>query len=282
MAEADDKAAEQAKAEADAKAKAEADAKAQADAKTKADADAKAAAEAKAKAEAEAGPKTLDEARALIAELKAKADAGGNMPEWAQKRVDQITGKFRDEERKRVALEKQLEEARSGKPVTVSDDEINARAAALAADQEYDRKCRDVISAGKKAVPEFDSAVAKLHQISPALNAQNAPNMPRPFVEALIELDNAPRIIAELAKAENNDEAARIMAMPPSKQGVALAKFASKLTPLREVSKTPPPPDTLVNGRAKGEPSLDDGTLSMADWVALRNKQIADRRKARA
>lgn len=275
MAEAETKTPEQLAAEADAKAKADGEAKIQAEAKAKEEAD------AKAKAEADAtGPKTLDEALARIKELEAKADSAGNVPEWAQKRIDQITAKYREEERQRVALARQLEEAKAGKPITVSDEELNARAAALAADQEYDRKCRDVIASGKKAIPEFDTSVAKLHQISPALNAQNMPNMPRPFVEALIELDNAPRIIAELAKAENNDEAARIMAMPPSKQGVALAKFASKLTPVREVSKTPPPPGTLVNGRAGGEPSLEDGSLSMADWMALRNKQIADKRKA--
>lgn len=281
MADGDTKTADELKAEADAKAKAEADAK------VAAEAEAKAKAEAEAKAAAEGGPKTLEDALALIADLKTKADAAGNVPEWAQKRIDSLTAKFREEERKAAALAVQLEQAKAGKTaVQPSDEEINARAAAIAAQQAFDSACLKVLSDGRKAIPGFDEAVQRLHTISPAMvkapNGQSVPNMPQPFVEAVLELEQAPRVLAELAKPENNDEAARIMAMPPAKQGVALARFASKLAPPKEVSKTEPPPGTTVSGRTRGVPSLEDDGMSMAEWVALRNKQIAERRKGAA
>ena len=237
----------------------------------------------KAAAEAATLPKTLEAAIAEIKELRTK---GGLVPKWAQDRIDTITGNWRGTEREVAALKTQLEQLKAeGKTVpTINREEVVKEAQALAAETAFNEACIKVLTAGRKDNPDLDKEVQQLHNISPFLikgqNGATVPNMPRPFIEAVLELDAPALVLAELAKPANNDEAARMMALPPSKQGVALAKFAqAKQIGETQVSRVVPPADTTVGGRSRSAPRLEDDKMSTADWMELRNKQLAEKRK---
>jgi|SRR5712664_116005 len=232
---------------------------------------------------ADALPATLEEAIAQIAELKA---AGGTVPKWATDRIDTLTRSWRETERERDALNtqiRQLKEAKPGTSTGMSEADVQARARQIAAADAFNEATGKVLAAGRKEFPDFDTSVQHLHNISPMMvqTPQGAiPSMPIPFLEALIELEAPTKVIAALAKTANNDEAARIMALPPAKQGVALARFASALEDAPIISKAPPPSGTIVTGRARGAPSLyDAGTnkITKEEWMELRTKQVAER-----
>lgn len=228
-------------------------------------------------------PATLEEAIAQIATLKA---AGGTVPKWATDRIDTLTRSWRETERERDALNtqiRQLREAKPGQSTGLSVEDVQKQARVLAAAEAFNDATGKVLAAGRKEFADFDTSVQQLHNISPMMvqTAQGAiPSMPTPFIEALLELDAPTKVIAALAKTQNNDEAARIMSLPPAKQGVALAKFAASISETPLVSRTPAPPATEVRGRARAEPSLyDAGTdkISKEEWMELRTKQVNER-----
>jgi len=254
---------------------------AEAEAKAKADAEAAKAKEAEAAASL---PKTLEEALAEIARLKGE---GAKVPKWAQDRIDTITKHWRETERERDALRGQVEQLKAAKPsakVGYSEEEVRIAAARMASEQAYAEATAKVLAEGRKTFPNFDASLQQLHTISPVLvqtPSGAVPNMPQAFVEAVIELDHPSDVLNALALPVNHDEAARIMALPASRQGVALSKFASALVPPKEISKTPAPGGTTVTGRARGTPTTyDAGKISKEEWFALRNKELADKAAA--
>jgi hypothetical protein len=230
-------------------------------------------------------PQTLEEALAEITRLKGE---GAKVPKWAQDRIDTITKHWRETERERDALRGQVEQLKAAKPsqkLGYTEEDVRVAAAKLAQDQAYAEATGKVLAEGRKTFPNFDASLQQLHTISPFMvqTPQGAvPNMPQGFIEAVIELDKPEEVLNELALPANHDEAARIMALPPSRQGVALARFASAMAPVKEISKTPAPGSLTVSGRARGTPTVyDAGKISKEEWFALRNKELADKAAAR-
>lgn len=245
-----------------------------------------------------ATPQSLEEATAIITALR---EAKGEVPAWANRRIDEITGRFREEERSHAAtkaqmglLNSQIEELRkSGKVVSpavapeVLEQQVQQAARDIAAQQRFNDDCAAVIATGEKEFPDFQQSITKLHAVSPVLvkaaNGATGPQMPTHFIEAVLEMDAPAKLLHELAKQSNHDEAARIMALPPAKQGVALAKFATKTAPAKvEVSKTAPPPETLVTGgKVAADTTVYNDKVSTKDWMEMRNKQVAEARANR-
>lgn len=240
-------------------------------------------------------PATLEDA---LKQIEALRTAQGAPPEWATKRMDQLTQLFRNEERTHAATKAQLAQAtaaietlkKDGKVVTslppeVVEAEVDKRARALADANAYNEACNRTISKGQAAFQDFPAAMQRLHQISPMLADTpqgKVPMMSREFVEAALECDAPEKVLYELAKSSNMDEASRIMALPPSRQGAALAKFAAKLTPSTTVSTVPPPANTAVGGnRVAGDVhDLYNTTTSTSDWMKERQRQIDANRAA--
>ena len=81
-------------------------------------------------------------------------------------------------------------------------------------------------------------------------------------VEAAMETGEAAKVLYELGK--NPDEAARIMALPPTKMAVAVAKIAVKPSSAPAVSKAPPPIKSL-NGSG-GKVETDPSKMTMDEW----------------
>lgn len=236
-------------------------------------------------------PKTLEEAHEKLKALMAQV---GQPPQWAQQRIDTLTRQLRDAERGGEAskaivatLTGQLDEAKRAGKVTIvqpSQDEIMRAAANISANNEYLAKTNKIMQDGQTAFPDFQSSVQKLHMISPftvkGQDGSTIPNMPREFIEAVMEVDAPERVLHELALPVHNDEAARIMALPVARQGVALAKFAAGLKPEVKVSSVAAPPTRTVGGTTRHTTAnLEDEKLPIADFMKLRETQIADRKK---
>lgn len=232
-------------------------------------------------------PKTLEEAISEIGRLKSSL---GEVPKWASTRIDQITKQWRETERERDALRGQVEVLKAAKPSTqvgFTAEQVAEEAKKLTAAQAFADATNKVLGEGRKAFPTFDASLQQLHTISPTFvqtPSGAVPNMPTSFVEAVIELEKPAEVLNALALPANHDEAARIMALAPSKQGVALARFAGTLVPVKEISKTPAPGSVEVSGaRVRGSLTLyDTDKQSKEEWMERRNKEIRDRGNRRA
>ena len=106
------------------------------------------------------------------------------------------------------------------------------------------------------------------------------------MIGILDDLDNGGAILNYLI--DNLDEAERVYALSPAKMAVELTKLSTKIVKeaeekaaaekaakKKEISKVPEPKEP-VNGSAKLSEEPKD-TDSMDDWVAKRNKQVAER-----
>jgi hypothetical protein len=235
------------------------------------------------KASASDLPQTLEDAIKELTELRAMR---GQMPKWASDRIDVLTKSWRETERERDALKGQVEQLKTAKPsaqVGFTAAQVAEEAQRIADDKLFSDATNKVLAEGRKTNPAFDTALQALHNISPVMvqTAQGAvPNMPRSFVEAVIELDKPAEVLSALALPINHDEAARIMALPPSRQGVALSRFQAGLVPEKEISRTPAPGTQVITGRASGTRSTyDAGKMPTAEWMELRNKELREKQK---
>jgi hypothetical protein len=93
----------------------------------------------------------------------------------------------------------------------------------------------------------------------------------RLLVDVALDTENGHRAIMELA--DNPDEAERILALPPHKMALALAKLGEP-APAKPVavSNTPAPIRPPAVGRARGEPDPEKGDMSAyMRWSAKQN-----------
>jgi hypothetical protein len=100
--------------------------------------------------------------------------------------------------------------------------------------------------------------------------AEMASDQQRQVIAAVaMDIDGGQRAIMELA--DKPDEAERILAMPPHRMALALAKLAAPETKPKPVSNLPPPIRPPAVGRARGEPDPERG--SMEDYKRWSAKQ---------
>ena len=144
--------------------------------------------------------------------------------------------------------------------------------------QELRRNGARVYQEGTEKYPDFQQKVQTL--------AQTYGELPIPFLETLYETDSPVDVIHALAS--DLGRAAQILDMSPNKQGLALAKLeaelkakpAAKPAPKPAVSNAPPPIKPQVSGQAVSvDKTTYDEPGSDAEWMALRAKEVAERRK---
>ena len=157
------------------------------------------------------------------------------------------------------------------------DAQIQERAAIIAANQEFNRRCDEVAESARKNYADFDKQVASLVSLVD-------PNDPQgllaynEFLHAALETGEAGRIIHTLGG--DLDEASRILSLSPRRMAVELTRMAAK--PVQELSQTPrpinPAPTNAMGQRTSGspdDPSSDN--MSTEEWMRRRNEQIAAR-----
>lgn len=228
-------------------------------------------------------------------------------PEWAQKRINELTAKRYEAERTakeaertakserdaRVAAEARAAELLSqiaGKTTTeptttkpaLSEEEIDKlateRAKLIAQANEFNKTCNEIVETGKKEFPkDWDEALSNLSLVG-AIGQGVSPE----FLETVTELKNPAKILHHLGM--NIEEADRIAKLPPKKMAVEMARVEARLNaPAPAQAPAPvsnaPAPVIPVGGVAKaGTPSLDDPNLTTEEFMALRNKQSEERR----
>ena len=164
--------------------------------------------------------------------------------------------------------------------------------------QAFDARCNASVAEGRKAHEDFDKIVlGDLTSISPISGANGRPVLPVPLVEAALETGNAHEVLYALGK--DASEASRIMALRPTAQAVALAKFADKLAALAKTEDEPeldedgkpklpnvsraPAPIKVPSKGGSHKPAFtleDTENFSTEEWIRHREKQVREKRAA--
>ena len=156
----------------------------------------------------------------------------------------------------------------------VTADEIQRQAQEIAARNAFDAQVAAEVARGQGAYADFNQVASALQQFG---------ELPRTFVEAAMATGKGADVIYALGK--DALEASRILTLPPVQQAVALAQLASTVKPEapKVVSNAPAPVTPKVGGgKTSNTPSLEDENMSTADWIALREKQLATQKSQRA
>lgn len=111
-------------------------------------------------------------------------------------------------------------------------------------------------------------------QAVPGFDRESFDELPltKPIVEALIESDQAPQLMAYMAA--HPEDVARIAGMSPARQAAELGKLEAKLaaTPPVKTSKAPDPITPIGSGKT---PVHDLASADMDTYLAMRKKQGA-------
>jgi hypothetical protein len=210
--------------------------------------------------------------------------------QWWQKRISEIarqkheaTRKAEQAERERDFYRQQVEQrqgqdpnaqpqpARPGVPLT--EQQIEERANAIAAQREFERARDKTLAAGSQKFgdPAFLAACNTLA----SLGANEIPA----FMQAVTGLDSGADVLQHLGT--HPEIAARIMAMPPVRMAVELGRLEARVTtpaPAKPLSRAPAPIAPLEGGVSPSEPDIYDPEISNERFIALRNKQENARR----
>ena len=243
----------------------------------------------------------------------ADKNAANSTPEWAQKRINELTAKRYEAQREADAAkaDKAAIEARNAEllaqlakagtsttttsgssvpPVvttpTLTEEEIEQRVAQraqeIAAIKLFNDSCNDVAIKGKGEFKDWDDAVKNL-----AMVGAMGKDVPIDFVETALELKDPHKVLHYLG-TQQMEEAARIAALPPKKMALELARIEAKLnapalTPVHvspAISNAPPPVIPVAGGAKPGTPDINDPNISMADWAKIRSQQIYDKKQS--
>lgn len=232
--------------------------------------------------------------------------AASEPPRWATGRIDELTAKWREEERKSASLQQQLDIANAAlrtrqqaptssgtsapaptpAPTAVHvpaagtqafDDAVAAEADRRSRVAQFNRDADQLVTAGRGAYQDFDATIANYQR----LGLGNDPSAQAKYislVEAAIETGNGARVIYELGK--NLDEAHRILNLPPVKMAVEVAKLGAPKAPA-PVSAAPKPP-TPIAAHAAAEPDIYNDRLTYPEWLAARERDLAQKKAAGA
>jgi len=211
-----------------------------------------------------------------------------------QARMDQLTKARREAEREAAALKIELERYKTGNQSKPADGAtetpertterqppddvvIQQRAEQLYRQRLYQERVNSTLSAGNKDYPDFTERC----NVVASLGAGDNPTFMEIVTDPMIVPDGH-KVIASLADDPN--EAARILALPPVAMSAELARYAARVdTPAKPngkaapaVSKAPPPIKPLTgSAKASDEPSSDD---SDDEWFRKRAAQRQQRR----
>lgn len=157
----------------------------------------------------------------------------------------------------------------------------NERAEQLTAKRIFDQACNETVQAGRTAHPDFDSRLAGLKELVDPRDASQVQTY-NDFLAAVLETgDQAAEIIYALGG--DQDEAARIMTLPPVKLAAALAGLSNKAAPGGNLPK----PIIPIGRKGPQNEEIDPADanradkLSTATWMERRNAQVAASQKAR-
>lgn len=157
--------------------------------------------------------------------------------------------------------------------------DLQAMARQISEQNDFNRQVQEEVLRGRDPArgghADFDQVAANLQRFG---------ELPRTFVEAALATGKGAEVMYHLGG--DIAEADRILSMAPIQQAVALATLAQSIKPsvAKTVTSAPNPVTPRVGGgNTSTTPSLEDENISTADWIALREKQLAAKKgEARA
>ena len=242
---------------------------------------------AKANAEGDAGAKAEGEAKgeapvSKVLEVPPVKDQSAFNERKLQERIAKLTRQMSDLKTK-VTTNTQDDEARQREIDRLAEEKANAKAEQIAAAREFSQRSVAVAEAGRELYGRepFDTSVSLLKQI---IVPEDQDSVQRHFnlIAAAMETGEAPRLIVELSR--DLEEADRLAKLSPVKLGIELAKLAAKQPePVSKVPKPITPIGARGGAHIKIEPDDKERApnLPIGDWMARRNAQVEERRKAR-
>lgn len=193
--------------------------------------------------------------------------------DWRDDRIRVLTAKL--DEARRASTADQTKT-----PDAVPASEIERRAAELAAANDFNRRCNEVVEQGKATWPDFMNRVEQLRSLVTPGDAAEAQAF-NSFIAAVLETGEAGRVLYELGG--NPEEALRVMALSPVRLGMELAKMTSKKA-APEPSQAPRPIRPVGTQAKETEIDPADATradnLSTRTWIERRQREVDARRKA--
>lgn len=207
-------------------------------------------------------------------------------PEWAQRRINELTRKRYEEKARADFYAQELERVRvtqqgseqTQQPARHEDVQALAerRAEQLLAERQQQAKLAELQTNGEKEFKdEFKSAMVTLH----SLGAMDNDPAAIAFSEAVFESDAPHKVLHYLGN--NPDEATRILSLSPRQQARAIGLIEAQLANAKAnpppVSKAPPPVKP-VGSRSSAPTSLDH--LPTDDMETFMRKE-RERAKAR-
>lgn len=199
----------------------------------------------------------------------------------AQERINDLTQKRRDAERRAAAAEAEL--ARLKKPLPMRQDMTDEERDRVANRQAYREEMAENAEAnvsdasrqaGELRRQIFEAKVEAIKDRAPDALAKfyAVPCSPM-MADYLAETDKAGELAAHLGS--NPHEARRIADLPPARQAIELAKIEGKLSSaveVRRVSQAPEPSSNRLNGGSSPAPK-DPSKMSMQEYRTWREKQ---------
>lgn len=214
-------------------------------------------------------PKVVDQ----VAEPEAAPQP--EKPKQGDRRFAIMTAKLKAEEAARQSAERErdaaLALANAGKdldppaPTRNVPHDIEVAAARLVQQREFETRRDVVVTEGSKEYPDWQERTAILHGLGATSNAA--------FMEALVELPNAAKLVAHLA--DDADALVTLLGKSPTAMAAAMGRMDAELSKpvTRTLSNAPKPVTAITTPAVVKEPDAYDEKLSMRDYVALRNKQ---------
>lgn len=197
-------------------------------------------------------------------------------PEWAIRRMAEITAKRREAEAEaahwREIAERNQAVAQTEPQNNSQNVEQMARAYAESMrtqERERDRLVQIETAGRKEFGADFDMAVSNL----------NAAGVGGPeFLKVIAEIPDAQKVVAWLGKHDNLDEAIRISGLNPIQMGIEMTKLATKAAKetTKQVSRAPAPIQHIEGGSSASDQV--EPALNSKEWFAWRAKNARKRR----
>jgi hypothetical protein len=199
-------------------------------------------------------------------------------PDWAIRRMAEITAKRREAEAEAARWREIAERAQAAghddqqTPAPQQNVDQLARAYAenmRAQERERERLAQIEMAGRKEFGAEFDTALMNL----------NAAGVGGPeFLKVIAEIPDAQKVVTWLGKHSNLDEAVRISGLNPIQMGIELTKLAGKASKemTKQVSKAPPPVQHIEGGSSASDQV--EPAVGSKEWFKWRNEHARKRR----
>jgi hypothetical protein len=198
-------------------------------------------------------------------------------PKQGDRRFAQMTARLSAKEAELERIKREYEQAQAllaakngTEEVLQPDIDIDAKVNERLAQREFEAKRMAVIQEGNKEFGKegWSEKTEVLHGLGATQN--------HAFMQALVELPNAPRLVAHLA--DDADALVALLNKPPVAMAAEMGRLAAALPaevradPGKPLSAAPKPVKPVTAPAVVSEPTPYDSGLTMAQYVELRRK----------